>query len=67
MREREREREKVRELNITRLELSYVTTQKTKVFPGAGAELRCMGTMGEFSVKLTPLFFFTIGRVPVSR
>ena len=36
---RERERERVRELNITPLELSYVTAQKTKMFPGAGAEL----------------------------
>ena len=47
-REREREREKSeRDLYIIRLELSYVMTHQTKAFPGAGVELRCMGTIVE--------------------
>ena len=43
----ERESERERELYITRPKLYYVTTHKTKAFPGAGAEQRCMGTIVE--------------------
>ena len=45
--ERESESERERELYITRPKLYYVKTHKTKAFPGAGAEQRCMGTIVE--------------------